>query len=117
MEDLVKVEFKCTKTQAQMLNNFFKYVCEHNYHIPNDEFKNANFLNDPRNKALEMMMPSYLKAILDEIRTANFDNPWRLTQLIMMLETETHNAENDNLIDEEQAQYIRSNYMKTLENL
>ena len=81
-----------------------------------DAFKDAPFLKEKNSEFIELMLPTYLKAIIDEIKCTNLKNGMRRGHLSMMLEAEIHNAENDHMITEDQAEYLRKNYLSFLDN-
>ena len=99
-----------------MLKRFFEFICQNFFHLPNDAFKDAPFLKEKNSEFIERMLPSYLKEIIDEIKCTNLKNGMRRCHLSMMLEAEIHNAENDHMITEDQAEYLRKNYLSFLDN-
>ena len=116
MEEKIKIEFICTKVQADMLKRYYEFICQNDFHLPNDAYKDAPFLKEKNSEIFELMLPSYLKAIIDEIKSTDLKNGWRRGQLSMMLEAEIHNAENDHMITDDQAEYLRKNYLSFLDN-
>ena len=116
MKETCKIEFVCTKVQAEMLKRYYEFICQNDFHLPNEAFKDAPFLKEKNSEFIELMLPSYLKAIIDEIKCTNLKNGMRRCHLSMMLEAEIHNAENDHMITEDQAEYLRKNYLSFLDN-
>lgn len=46
IEEKCKIEFVCTKVMAGMLKRYYEFICQNDFHLPNEAFKDAPFLKE-----------------------------------------------------------------------